>query len=52
MRKLHFLLLLFLFLVSETNAQPVYTVANAHSHNDYEQKIPFWIAYNEGLGSI
>ncbi len=29
-----------------------YTVNNAHSHNDYEQKIPFWTAYNEGFGSI
>jgi alkaline phosphatase len=34
-------------------AQPsTYTASNAHSHNDYEQKIPFWLAYNEGFGSI
>jgi alkaline phosphatase len=34
-------------------AQPgAYTVSNAHSHNDYEQKVPFWLAYNEGFGSI
>ncbi|HEY4205170.1 MAG TPA: phosphatidylinositol-specific phospholipase C/glycerophosphodiester phosphodiesterase family protein [Puia sp.] len=34
-------------------AQPrTYTVSNAHSHNDYEQKVPFWLAYNEGFGSI
>jgi len=34
-------------------AQPAgYTVSNAHSHNDYEQKIPFWLAYQEGFGSI
>jgi alkaline phosphatase len=34
-------------------AQPLaYTVSNAHSHNDYEQKVPFWLAYNEGFGSI
>ena len=34
-------------------AQPViYTVSNAHSHNDYEQKVPFWLAYNAGFGSI
>lgn len=34
-------------------AQPVvYTVANAHSHNDYEQKVPFFTAYNEQFGSI
>ena len=30
----------------------LYTTANVHSHNDYEQKIPFWLAYNNGLGSI
>ena len=29
-----------------------YTTANAHSHNDYEQKIPFWLAYNNRFGSI
>lgn len=46
-----FLLLMFLSLISV--AQPVaYTVANAHSHNDYEQKEPFWLAYNAGFGSI
>ena len=29
-----------------------YSVANAHSHNDYEQKIPYWMAYDAGFGSI
>ena len=29
-----------------------YTTSNAHSHNDYEQKQPFWTAYNAGFGSI
>jgi hypothetical protein len=29
-----------------------YSVSNAHSHNDYEQRIPFWMAYNAGFGSI
>lgn len=34
-------------------AQPaVYTTANAHSHNDYEQHHPFWEAYQHGFGSI
>lgn len=34
-------------------AQPAqYTVANAHSHNDYENPIPFLTAYHEGFGSI
>jgi alkaline phosphatase len=35
------------------NAQPVtYTSSNAHSHNDYEQPIPFREAYSAGFGSI
>jgi len=35
------------------DAQPSqYTVANAHSHNDYEQLQPFFLAYQEGFGSI
>ncbi|MES2776169.1 MAG: alkaline phosphatase [Bacteroidota bacterium] len=34
-------------------AQPQkYTVANAHSHNDYEQAMPFVAAYNAGFGSM
>lgn len=34
------------------SAQPAhYTVANAHSHNDYEQQTPYWLAYNAGFGS-
>jgi alkaline phosphatase len=32
------------------NAQ--YTTLNAHSHNDYSNKIPFWLAYNNHFGSI
>lgn len=45
--------LVLLFFISTVNAQPAhYTVSNAHSHNDYEQKIPFWIAYNHGFGSV
>lgn len=35
-------------------AQPImlYTTAQAHSHNDYEQQIPFWQAYQQQFGSI
>ncbi|BAV07780.1 alkaline phosphatase [Filimonas lacunae] len=34
-------------------AQPAaYTTANLHSHNDYEQPIPFYAAYHAGFGSI
>ena len=29
-----------------------YTVANTHSHNDYEQATPFWMAWQEKFGSI
>lgn len=40
-------------LILHVNAQErIYSVANAHSHNDYEQAIPFWLAYNAGFGSI
>jgi YVTN family beta-propeller protein len=42
-----------LFIVIFTCAQPAsYSIANAHSHNDYEQKVPFLNAYNEQFGSI
>jgi alkaline phosphatase len=43
------------FLLSVINGfgQPIhYSVANAHSHNDYEQRVPFWMAYHAGFGSI
>ncbi len=43
----------FLIIFQPALSQPVrYTVANAHSHNDYEQPVPFWAAYNAGFGSI
>ncbi|KFF25033.1 alkaline phosphatase [Chryseobacterium vrystaatense] len=29
-----------------------YNVGNAHSHNDYQQEIPFWEAYYAHFGSI
>ncbi len=41
---------LFLFLCLQVSAQ--YTVQNAHSHNDYANKVPFWTAYNAHFGSI
>ena len=35
------------------NAQSkIYTVADAHSHNDYKNNIPFFRAYEKGFGSI
>lgn len=48
-------LLLFLsfFITTASFSQPTsYSVANAHSHNDYEQPVPLFTAYNEGFGSI
>lgn len=29
-----------------------YSISNAHSHNDYEQEVPFWQAYYANFGSI
>lgn len=44
---------LFLFSFSAVLAQQTkYTTSNAHSHNDYLQKIPFKIAYQQQFGSI
>jgi len=35
------------------SAQPYeYSVANAHSHNDYNNLVPFYDAYTNGFGSI
>lgn len=46
---------LLFFLINQYNqAQPtgLYTTAQAHSHNDYEQNVPFWTAYYQHFGSI
>ena len=41
------------FIVIGTKAQSIiYSAANAHSHNDYEQQRPFYMAYNEQFGSM
>jgi alkaline phosphatase len=46
-------LLFAVLLISSVHAQPShYTVANVHSHNDYEQAVPFHWAYNASFGSI
>ncbi len=50
MRKL--LTLLPVFFYSILSAQISYSTLNAHSHNDYEQKVPFVLAYNAHFGSI
>src|SRR5579859_3771841 len=37
----------------QSDAQALhYTVANTHSHNDYEQPTPFWMAWQQQFGSI
>ena len=53
-QKFFFISILIFGFCAELSAQNFskYSVQNAHSHNDYHQKIPFWAAYNEGFGSI
>jgi alkaline phosphatase len=50
MQKLSSLIAIVLCFSISTAAQ--YTSLNAHSHNDYEQKTPFHLAYNAHFGSI
>jgi alkaline phosphatase len=38
--------------VSIMDGRHTYTVANTHSHNDYEQATPFWLAWRQQFGSI
>ncbi|MCS3530771.1 alkaline phosphatase [Chryseobacterium sp. JUb7] len=54
MKKVKVLMLAALAFFSENQAQNYlnYSVNNAHSHNDYAQKIPFWEAYYANFGSI
>jgi alkaline phosphatase len=40
-----------IFICNYTWAQK-YTVANAHAHNDYIHKVPFYTAFDAGFGSI
>ncbi len=50
MKKTFISLVFILGIVGFSKAQ--YTTLNAHSHNDYAQKIPFYTAYNAHFGSI
>jgi Glycerophosphoryl diester phosphodiesterase family len=56
MKKIKLRLLLFLtvslFTIKLSGQVIYYTTQNAHSHNDYEQKIPYRMAYDEEFGSI
>jgi alkaline phosphatase len=53
-RPLLLAMLFWILVVSNGRAQSSsrYTPAQAHSHNDYEQTIPFWQAYDQKFGSI
>ena len=44
--------LLLAILIFNTAFSQNYTPSNAHSHNDYENPIPFFTAYEQGFGSI
>jgi alkaline phosphatase len=46
------LLLVILLIISLFPAKAQYSTLNAHSHNDYEQKTPFYLAYKAHFGSI
>ena len=50
MKDFFLVILLSLSLLTPSKAQ--FTSLNAHSHNDYLQKIPFFLAYNHHFGSI
>jgi alkaline phosphatase len=50
MKKTALIIILLIFRIFTVNAQ--YTTLNAHSHNDYANDIPFWLAYISHFGSI
>lgn len=50
MKKISITLFLLMSTIYPVMAQ--YSTLNAHSHNDYANDIPFWLAYNNHFGSI
>jgi len=50
MKKILLALLVLISILPSVRSQ--YSTLNAHSHNDYENKTPFWLAYNNHFGSI
>lgn len=55
MKYLKFLIFSLLFFLSNTAISQInfqYSTSNAHSHNDYENIIPFFTAYENQFGSI
>lgn len=51
-KSLFFFLLLFTFKIPLNGQNIHYSSSNVHSHNDYEQDLPFYAAYARGFGSI
>ena len=51
-RMIKIFILTFLFLYCILTVQAQHTTLNAHSHNDYAQNTPFFLAYNAHFGSI
>ena len=47
-----FIICIIFFASSCNTSTKTYTPADAHSHNDYKNSIPFYRAYNAGFGSI
>lgn len=47
-----YLLVFLLYSLCMNNASAQYTTLNAHSHNDYLQKQPFYLAYEHHFGSV
>lgn len=52
MNRLFYAVLLSLAALTLRAQSPLYTTANAHAHNDYLNKMPFFTAYYETFGSI
>jgi len=50
MKKIFLTGILFIIILFSLSGQ--YTTLNAHSHNDYENDPPFWLAFNNHFGSI
>lgn len=47
-----FLPAIILQIILSVQVSAQYSTLNAHSHNDYENNPPFWLAYNNHFGSI
>jgi alkaline phosphatase len=50
MKRIFLVLLVVLSILPSVRSQ--YSTLNAHSHNDYENRTPFWLAYDNHFGSM